>query len=191
MKIGTTKRGIGPAYEDKVGRRAIRLMDLAEPDALDDKIARLLAHHNPLRRGLGLARRFRPRRCCGRAAQRRAESPALHGRRPGTARHERRAGKRILFEGAQGALLDVDHGTYPLRHLVEHRRGQRRDRLGARAQRDRLCSRHRQGLYDARRRRPVSDRTARRDRPAARRPRPANLAPIPAGGGAAAGSTPC
>ena len=54
VKIGTTKRGIGPAYEDKVGRRAIRLVDLAEPDTLDDKIARTLAHHNPLRRGLGL-----------------------------------------------------------------------------------------------------------------------------------------
>ena len=53
-KIGTTKRGIGPAYEDKVGRRSIRVMDLAEPDTLDEKIARLLAHHNPLRRGLGL-----------------------------------------------------------------------------------------------------------------------------------------
>src|ERR1700750_1197771 len=52
--IGTTRRGIGPAYEDKVGRRAIRLMDLAEPDTLDEKIARLLAHHDPLRRGLGL-----------------------------------------------------------------------------------------------------------------------------------------
>src|ERR1700723_1933524 len=54
LKIGTTKRGIGPAYEDKVGRRAIRLMDLAEPAMLDGKIARLLAHHDPLWRGLGL-----------------------------------------------------------------------------------------------------------------------------------------
>ncbi len=54
VKIGTTKRGIGPAYEDKVGRRSVRLMDLAEPDTLDDKITRILAHHNPLRRGLGL-----------------------------------------------------------------------------------------------------------------------------------------
>src|SRR5262249_49164113 len=54
LKIGTTKRGIGPAYNDKVGRRAIRLMDLADPDSLDQKIAHLLAHHGPLRRGLGL-----------------------------------------------------------------------------------------------------------------------------------------
>ena len=89
-KIGTTKRGIGPAYEDKVGRRAIRLTDLAEPDTLDDKIARLLAHHNPLRRGLGLAadrRRDHPRG----AARRRAEGPALHGRRLGAARRRRAA----------------------------------------------------------------------------------------------------
>ena len=77
-KIGTTKRGIGPAYEDKVGRRAIRLMDLAEPDELDGKIARLLAHHDPLRRGLGLtppsAAAIRER-----TARDRAEGAALHG----------------------------------------------------------------------------------------------------------------
>ncbi|MGA8169233.1 MAG: adenylosuccinate synthase [Methylocystis sp.] len=112
VKIGTTKRGIGPAYEDKVGRRSIRLMDLAEPDALDEKILRALAHHNPLRRGLGLAE----------------IAPAtLRDELLGVAPHvlpfmdvvwelldnERRAGKRILFEGAQGVLLDVDHGTYP------------------------------------------------------------------------------
>ena len=111
-KIGTTKRGIGPAYEDKVGRRAIRLMDLAEPDTLDDKIARVLAHHNPLRRGLGLPE---------------AEPGALREELLSVAPKilpfmdavwdlldaERRAGKRILFEGAQGVLLDVDHGTYP------------------------------------------------------------------------------
>ena len=59
LKIGTTKRGIGPAYEDKVGRRAIRLTDLADPGALDEKIARLLAHHEPLRRGLGARTRLR------------------------------------------------------------------------------------------------------------------------------------
>ena len=111
-KIGTTKRGIGPAYEDKVGRRSIRLMDLAEPDTLDGKIARVLAHHNPLRRGLGLPP---------------IEPAALRGELLGVAPRilpymdavwalldrERRAGKRILFEGAQGVLLDVDHGTYP------------------------------------------------------------------------------
>jgi adenylosuccinate synthase len=111
-KIGTTKRGIGPAYEDKVGRRSIRLMDLAEPDRLDDKIVRVLAHHNPLRRGLGLPE---------------VNAEALREELLSVAprilpfmdavwellEDNRRAGKRILFEGAQGVLLDVDHGTYP------------------------------------------------------------------------------
>jgi adenylosuccinate synthase len=111
-KIGTTKRGIGPAYEDKVGRRSIRLMDLAEPDRLDDKIERVLAHHNPLRRGLGLPE---------------VDAGALREELLSVAprilpfmdavwellEDNRRAGRRILFEGAQGVLLDVDHGTYP------------------------------------------------------------------------------
>jgi len=112
LKIGTTKRGIGPAYEDKVGRRAIRLMDLDEPLTLDQKIARLLAHHEPLRRGLGLEP-VRPEAI-------RAELESVAGKILPfmDATWEildaaRRAGKRILFEGAQGVLLDVDHGTYP------------------------------------------------------------------------------
>ncbi|MEF3365319.1 adenylosuccinate synthase [Methylocystis sp. 9N] len=110
--IGTTKRGIGPAYEDKVGRRSIRLMDLAEPDKLDDKIARALAHHNPLRRGLGLPE-IAP------AALREellSVAPRILPFMDAVwelLEDNRRAGKRILFEGAQGVLLDVDHGTYP------------------------------------------------------------------------------
>jgi adenylosuccinate synthase len=112
VKIGTTKRGIGPAYEDRAGRRAIRLMDLAEPDTLDEKIARLLAHHDPLRRGLGLdpvpARAIREELLS--VAPKILPFMAPTWELLETAR---RAGKRILFEGAQGALLDVDHGTYP------------------------------------------------------------------------------
>ncbi|HUZ66679.1 MAG TPA: adenylosuccinate synthase [Beijerinckiaceae bacterium] len=111
-KIGTTMRGIGPAYEDKAGRRAIRVVDLSEPEMLDDKINRLLAHHNPLRRGLGLAE-ISP-------ASIRDDLMAVADRiLPFMAPTWdlldglRRQGKRILFEGAQGALLDVDHGTYP------------------------------------------------------------------------------
>ena len=110
--IGTTKRGIGPAYEDKVGRRAIRLSDLAEPDTLDEKIARLLAHHEPLRRGLGLE----PVTAATIRAELLAVAPkVLPFMGPTWDRLEtlRREGKRILFEGAQGALLDIDHGTYP------------------------------------------------------------------------------
>jgi adenylosuccinate synthase len=112
VKIGTTKRGIGPAYEDKIGRRAIRLMDLAEPDELDGKIARLLAHHDPLWRGLGLA----PPDAAAIREELLAIAPRVLPFMAATfdlLDRARRAGKRILFEGAQGALLDVDHGTYP------------------------------------------------------------------------------
>ena len=111
-RIGTTGRGIGPAYEDKVGRRAIRLMDLADLPSLDRKIERLLTHHNALRRGLGIEEI-----AAATVSQQLKEiAPRvlpymdsvwslLDGKR--------REGKRILFEGAQGALLDIDHGTYP------------------------------------------------------------------------------
>jgi adenylosuccinate synthase len=111
-KIGTTGRGIGPAYEDKVGRRAIRVADLADLDALEGKIDRLLTHHNALRSGLGLPEVDVP----ALVESLKAIAPRLLGHaRPvwyilDKARHE---GKRILFEGAQGALLDIDHGTYP------------------------------------------------------------------------------
>ena len=111
-RIGTTKRGIGPAYEDKVGRRAIRVMDLADLASLKPKLERLLTHHNALRRGLGLPE-FAAATLYDELA---AVAPrilpfmdsvwALLDRK-------RREGKRILFEGAQGALLDIDHGTYP------------------------------------------------------------------------------
>ena len=111
-KIGTTGRGIGPAYEDKVGRRAIRVADLADPAALDLKLPRLLAHHRALRRGLDLPEID--------ADALKAELLELAPRVLPYARPAWRvldtlakAGKRILFEGAQGALLDVDHGTYP------------------------------------------------------------------------------
>jgi adenylosuccinate synthase len=111
-KIGTTKRGIGPAYEDKVGRRSIRLMDLANLDSLRGKIDRLLTHHNALRAGLG---------------ETQISADAIYEELTSVADQvlpfmdivwkllddARRDGKRILFEGAQGALLDIDHGTYP------------------------------------------------------------------------------
>jgi adenylosuccinate synthase len=111
-KIGTTRRGIGPAYEDKVGRRAIRIMDLADADTLPMKIDRLLTHHNALRRGLGHPEVS--------AETIRAELDAIRDvvlpymdRVWKILDDARRAGKRILFEGAQGTLLDIDHGTYP------------------------------------------------------------------------------
>jgi adenylosuccinate synthase len=112
MGIGTTRRGIGPAYEDKVGRRAIRLMDLADGASLGRKIQRLLTHHNALRKGLGLAP------IDGEDVRKELLSVAplvlpYMDSVWSLLDQKRREGKRILFEGAQGALLDVDHGTYP------------------------------------------------------------------------------
>jgi len=112
QKLGTTKRGIGPAYEDKVGRRAIRAIDLKDPATLPGKIERLLAHHNVLRKGFGAAE-----------VDAGALLKALNDIAPkiapflGSAWREldqaRKAGRRVLFEGAQAVLLDIDHGTYP------------------------------------------------------------------------------
>ncbi|HZH46233.1 MAG TPA: adenylosuccinate synthase [Roseococcus sp.] len=111
-KIGTTGRGIGPAYEDKVGRRAIRLCDLAEPETLSAKLDELLLHHNSLLRGLG-ATEFRKQDLLD-GLLRLAPVLVPYGEpvweRLATARRE---GKRVLFEGAQAVMLDVDHGTYP------------------------------------------------------------------------------
>ncbi|MFZ1773533.1 MAG: adenylosuccinate synthase [Rhizobiaceae bacterium] len=111
-KIGTTGRGIGPAYEDKAGRRSIKVMDLADPATLPAKIARVLAHHNPLRRGLGVEEVLPETIMAELMAVRDQILPFVDivWRILDT---RRRAGDRILFEGAQGTLLDVDHGTYP------------------------------------------------------------------------------
>jgi len=112
VKIGTTRRGIGPAYEDKVGRRAIRIMDLADLDTLSGKVERLLTHHNALRRGLGEAEIAHETimqeltSVADRVLPYRDTVWVLLDQ-------ERRRGARILFEGAQGSLLDIDHGTYP------------------------------------------------------------------------------
>lgn len=112
LKIGTTKRGIGPAYEDKVGRRAIRLVDLSEPDTLMPKIERLLSHHNALRRGMGLVE-IDAGTIYAELTSVAAEILPFMDRVWEVLDDKRRSGARILFEGAQGALLDNDHGTYP------------------------------------------------------------------------------
>lgn len=112
QKIGTTGRGIGPAYEDKVARRAVRVCDLAEPNVVAEKVEALLVHHNALLRGLG---------------EPEVEKDSLLAELDNIAEkilpymasvwqlldEARRTGQRILFEGAQGIMLDVDHGTYP------------------------------------------------------------------------------
>jgi adenylosuccinate synthase len=112
QRLGTTKRGIGPAYEDKVGRRALRVIDLRDPKSLPDKIARLLAHHNTLRRGSNL-----PEIDAGALLEALKEIAPKILPFVGSAWRRldemRRKGKRILFEGAQAVLLDIDHGTYP------------------------------------------------------------------------------
>jgi adenylosuccinate synthase len=111
-KIGTTGRGIGPAYEDKVARRALRVCDLADEKILHDKVHELLVHHNALLRGFE-APEIDPD---GLVAALKEIAPKIL---PYAAavwevlEEARRTGKRILFEGAQGAMLDVDHGTYP------------------------------------------------------------------------------
>jgi adenylosuccinate synthase len=111
-RIGTTGRGIGPAYEDKVGRRAVRLIDLAEPANLDGRINRLLAHHNALRRGLELPE-VDPKQLRDELLAVAPKILPYMDRTWELLDERRRNGDRILFEGAQGALLDVDHGTYP------------------------------------------------------------------------------
>jgi adenylosuccinate synthase len=111
-RIGTTGRGIGPAYEDKVARRAIRLCDLAEPEVLSRKLDELLLHHTTLLKGLG-AETFEKQALLDRLLE---LAPKLLPfaepiwERLDTAHHD---GKRVLFEGAQAVMLDVDHGTYP------------------------------------------------------------------------------
>ncbi len=112
LKIGTTKRGIGPAYEDKVGRRAIRVCDLADPATLKEKIERLLAHHNALRRGLNLTELSVDALYDELIQVKDAVLPYV-AQVWSLLDDKRRTGARILFEGAQGALLDNDHGTYP------------------------------------------------------------------------------
>ncbi|SFL22057.1 adenylosuccinate synthase [Shimia haliotis] len=111
-KIGTTGRGIGPAYEDKVGRRAIRVADLADAATLEARVDRALQHHDPLRKGLGVE-------AIDRDALIEQLKEIAKDILPFAApvwkvlNEKRKAGKRILFEGAQGALLDIDFGTYP------------------------------------------------------------------------------
>ena len=111
-KIGTTGRGIGPAYEDKVGRRSIKVLDLMDPQMLPAKIDRVLAHHNPLRRGLGVPE-IAPETLLEELMEVAPKIRPYVDRVWSVLDQRRRKGERILFEGAQGTLLDVDHGTYP------------------------------------------------------------------------------
>ncbi|WP_404426524.1 adenylosuccinate synthase [Thalassospira australica] len=111
-KIGTTGRGIGPAYEDRVGRRAIRVGDLADVELLEAKVENLLTHHNALLRGLGQPEVDGAELL----AQLREIAPKILPFSDTvwkSLNQFKEAGQRILFEGAQGTMLDIDHGTYP------------------------------------------------------------------------------
>ena len=111
-RIGTTGRGIGPAYEDKVARRAVRACDLSEPETLADKLDEVLLHHNTLLSGLGAPTFSKAELLDGLLTLAPTITPYVE---PVWERLDqaRRAGRRILFEGAQAVMLDVDHGTYP------------------------------------------------------------------------------
>jgi adenylosuccinate synthase len=111
-KIGTTGRGIGPAYEDKVGRRAIRVNDLADLATIGPKVERLLAHHNALRRGMGETE-VKAQDLIAQLAEIAPRILPFSDAVWALLDDMKRDGKRILFEGAQGILLDIDHGTYP------------------------------------------------------------------------------
>lgn len=111
-KIGTTGRGIGPAYEDKVGRRAIRVCDLADPDFLSERLDNLLFHHNALLRGLG-AEEISKEELLAEILEIAPKILPFAGPVWYHLAKLQAEGKKILFEGAQGAMLDVDHGTYP------------------------------------------------------------------------------
>ncbi|MGH1577473.1 adenylosuccinate synthase [Planktotalea sp.] len=111
-KIGTTGRGIGPAYEDKVGRRSVRVADLADEATLEARVDRALQHHDPLRKGLGIEAVDRDALI---AKLREIAPQILQYAAPvwKVLNERKKKGERILFEGAQGALLDIDFGTYP------------------------------------------------------------------------------
>ncbi len=192
--IGTTGRGIGPAYEDKVARRGIRVRDLLNPERLNRKISerlpgalaelRELAHAAKLpvpqletqqvfAEYQGLGERLRPY----------VRDVSLY------LSEQIRRGSKILFEGAQGTLLDVDHGTYPFVTSSNCVAGERRGRLGPRPDGDRPGDGDQQGVHHPRRRRPVPDRAQGRDRRAAPDASATSTARPPAGPAAAAGST--
>jgi adenylosuccinate synthase len=112
QKLGTTKRGIGPAYEDKVGRRALRAIDLKDPASLPAKIERLLSHHNVLRKGFG-AEHVDAAALLATLTEIAPKIVPFLGSSWRELNAAKLAGKRVLFEGAQAVLLDIDHGTYP------------------------------------------------------------------------------
>ena len=174
-KLGTTKRGIGPAYADKALRVGLRVQDLLDPKIFREKLDLVLREKN------GVLAKVYNRLPIDADDDRRASTsrmvPRLEPMIDDTVHlvHEALdAAQWVLFEGAQATFLDLDHGTYPFVTSTQPDRGRRVHRRGRRAARDRARHRRREGVHDARRQRPVPDRAARRrrGRRPARRPRP-------------------
>ena len=165
--IGTTGRGIGPAYVDKFARSGIRVVDLLDRDGLRTKLTAAIEEKNDiLAAGLRqrAARRGRHR---GRVRRVRPDDRPLRDRHGGLPARRARGRQDVLAEGAQGALLDVDHGTYPYVTISHPTAGGACTGLGIPPTAVDPRHRHRQGVLDARRQRPLSDRAGRRDRRAA------------------------
>ena len=191
-KLGTTKRGIGPAYADKAARVGLRVQDLLDPKIFRQKLDVVLKEKNAVP-GQGLQPAAAVGRRHLRPLPRRVRPPDRARwwptRWPWSTRSLER-GRNVLLEGAQATFLDLDHGTYPVRHLVEPGGRRRLHRGRRRPPRHRRGHRHRQGVRDPGGQRPVPHRAARRGRRHPGRPRPRvrhqHRAPAPA----AAGSTP-
>ncbi len=162
-KIGTTGRGIGPAYEDKVGRRAIRVQDLDDLATLGPKVDRMLAHHNALRRGLG-KEQISKDALMAELARGRAQGAAVHGRDVGASGQRAPRRQAHPVRGCAGRTARHRSRHLSVRHVVEHGGGAGGDGLGHGTAGDRLRARHRQGLHDARRLGAVPDRAHRRGR---------------------------
>jgi adenylosuccinate synthase len=187
-KIGTTGRGIGPAYEDKVGRRAIRVCDLAHLDALDAQLDRLCAHHDALRAGFGQP----PVDRAALLAELREIAPCAAIRAAGVEAPQRRAqGRRahpVRRRAGRAARRRPRHLS--VRHFVQHGVGHGGVGFGPRPGGHRLRAGHRQGLYHPRRLRPVPHRAGRRSGPAPGE-RGHEFGTVTGASAAAAGSTPC
>ena len=153
-KIGTTGRGIGPAYEDKVARRAIRVCDLADRALLEERVDSLLSHHNVLLKGLGQPPVDREE-LLGELLHIAPKILPYAGVSWQMLDQARRDGKRILFEGAQGAMLDIDWGTYPFVTSSNTGAGQAATGSGMGPGAGRIRAGHYQGLHHPRRRRPL------------------------------------
>ena len=154
-KIGTTGRGIGPAYEDKVARRGLRMADLLDKDALAEKTAALLDHHNVWLEAAGEAA-LTPDAILEPLMPLAEQLIPYLGEVWDTLDQARRKGRRILFEGAQGVMLDIDHGTYPFVTSSNTVPGQAAAGAGV-GPGCRLCTGYHQGLYHPCRCRAVPD----------------------------------